>query len=62
MEEEVKLEDIKVLETIHNIEQTNIEQTKNQNLCRVRISVEDTGIGIKAKDIGKLFKIFGKIS
>lgn len=28
----------------------------------VRFKVEDTGIGIKEEDKGKLFKLFGKLS
>jgi len=38
---------------------TNIDLTGGQ---RLRISVIDSGIGIKHEDFSKLFKVFGKIT
>ena len=49
-----------VLYTWPALELDDVNTVMNPS-CRVRFSIEDTGIGIKQEDVGKLFKIFGKL-
>ena len=36
-------------------------ESENTDPCKVKFFVQDTGIGIKREDIGKLFKMYGKL-
>ncbi len=36
-------------------------QSKTENACKVRISVQDTGIGIKSEDVAGLFNVYDRM-
>jgi signal transduction histidine kinase len=42
-------------------EDTQIQTGRERCKKRLRLEIEDTGIGIKSKDLTKLFKYFGKL-
>lgn len=56
--EEIKEENLREIDVNSII----IENKNFRDKVQAKISIEDSGIGIKEQDISKLFKIFGKIS